>query len=123
MPGRCGLRRRDDGSHEPVTRVSQTPGRQPHAAHRVNAPIPSYGADPSRLVCGFLMAADDRAQPIGSEAAAHWRGRAIRRGLGAATLTTTQALASDAESASRPRTTAGLPTLSARLPGSRLAVS
>lgn len=122
MPGRCGLRRRNDGGHEPVTRVSQTPGRQPHAARRVNAPIPSYGADPSRLVCGFLMAADDRAQPIGSEAAAHWLGRAIRRGLGAATLTTTP-LASEAESASRPRTTAALPTLSARLPGSRLAVS
>jgi hypothetical protein len=38
----------------------------------VIAPIPSYGADSSGPVCGFLMAAADRAQPIGSEAAAHW---------------------------------------------------
>ena len=38
----------------------------------MNAPIPSYGADPSGLICGFLMATVDRAQPIGSEAAAHW---------------------------------------------------
>jgi zinc transporter len=38
----------------------------------VNAATPTYGADPSGLICGYLIEAPDGGRPIGGDAAAAW---------------------------------------------------
>ena len=40
----------------------------------MNAPTPNYGADPSGLICGYLIDADAGGHPIDCDAAARWLG-------------------------------------------------